>query len=102
VARFADTQKYVVSEASVDRLIKAQNLTTSSAFFIIKAADGSKDKTTSITQRRVEGAPPARSDRLVIGRAGGVLSARRMVLFLHDPRRCDEASLRDDDSGIPS
>jgi hypothetical protein len=36
--RFTDTQSYFVSEASVYRLLKAQNLITSPAFVVIKAA----------------------------------------------------------------
>ena len=48
-ARFTDTQNYFVSEASVYRLLKANDLITSPAF-IIKAADEFKDKTTAINQ----------------------------------------------------
>jgi RNA-directed DNA polymerase len=49
-ARFTDTQKYFVSEASVYRLLKAHDLITSPAFIVIKAADEFKDKTTAINQ----------------------------------------------------
>ena len=44
--RFTDTQRYFVSESSVYRLLKAQDLITSPAFVVIKAADEFKDKTT--------------------------------------------------------
>ena len=49
-ARFTDTQKYFVSEASVYRLLKAHDLITSPAFIVIKAADEFRDKTTAINQ----------------------------------------------------
>src|SRR5215212_6470457 len=45
-ARFTDTRRYFISEASVYRLLKAQGLVTSPAFIVIKAADAFKDKTT--------------------------------------------------------
>ena len=48
--RFADTEKYFVSEASVYRLLKSLDLITSPAFIVIKAADEFKDKTTAINQ----------------------------------------------------
>jgi putative transposase len=44
--RFTDTGSYFVSEASVDRLLKARDLIDSPAFIVIKAADAFKDKTT--------------------------------------------------------
>jgi transposase InsO family protein/transposase-like protein len=44
--RFTDTKKYFVSEASVYRILKAQDLITSPAFIVIKAADEFRDKTT--------------------------------------------------------
>jgi len=46
-AKFTDTRKYYVSEASVYRLLKAHNLITSPAFIVIKAADEFRDKTTA-------------------------------------------------------
>jgi putative transposase len=49
-AKFTDTQKYFVSEASVYRLLKAHDLITSPAFIVVKAADEFKDKTTAINQ----------------------------------------------------
>ena len=49
-AKFTDTRKYYVSEASVDRLLKAHDLISSPAFIIIKAADEFRDKTTAINQ----------------------------------------------------
>jgi putative transposase len=45
--RFTDKESYFVSEASVYRLLKAQNLITSPAFVVMKAADEFKDKTTA-------------------------------------------------------
>jgi putative transposase len=48
--RFTDTQSYIVSEASVYRLLKAHDLITSPAFVVIKAADEFRDKTTAINQ----------------------------------------------------
>ncbi len=44
--RFTDTKKYFVSEASAYRILKAQDLITSPAFIVIKAADEFRDKTT--------------------------------------------------------
>jgi putative transposase len=49
-ARFTDTRRYFISEASVYRLLKAQGLVTSPAFIVIKAADSFKDKTTAPNQ----------------------------------------------------
>ncbi len=43
--RFTDTRKHFVSEASVYRILKAQDLITSPAFHVIKAADEFHDKT---------------------------------------------------------
>ncbi len=48
--RFTDTESYLVSEASVYRLLKAHDLITSPAFIVIKAADEFKDKTTAPNQ----------------------------------------------------
>ena len=48
--RFTDTRRYFVSESSVYRLLKAHDLITSPAFFVIKAADEFRDKTTAINQ----------------------------------------------------
>lgn len=48
--RFTDERRYFVSEASVYRLLKAQDLITSPAFIVIKAADEFKDKTTGPNQ----------------------------------------------------
>jgi putative transposase len=44
--RFTDTKKYFVSEASVYRILKAEDLITSPAFILLKAADEFRDKTT--------------------------------------------------------
>lgn len=48
--QFTDTQAYFVSEASVYRLLKAQDLITSPAFVVIKASDEFRDKTTAPNQ----------------------------------------------------
>ena len=48
--RFTDEQRYFVSEASVYRLLKAQDLITSPAYIVIKAADEFQDKTTAPNQ----------------------------------------------------
>lgn len=47
---FTDTKGYFVSEASVYRLLKAQDLITSPAFIVIKADDEFRDKTTAPKQ----------------------------------------------------
>ncbi len=47
---FTDTRGYFVSESSVYRLLKAQDLITSPAFIVIKAADQFHDKTTAPNQ----------------------------------------------------
>jgi RNA-directed DNA polymerase len=48
--RFTDENRYFVSEASVYRLLKAQDLITSPAYVVIKAANEFKDKTPAINQ----------------------------------------------------
>lgn len=48
--RFTDEQEYFVSEATVYRLLKAQDLITSPAYIVIKAADEFHDKTTAPNQ----------------------------------------------------
>jgi putative transposase len=48
--RFADTEGYFVSEASVYRLLKAHDLIASPAFIVMKAADEFKDKTSAPNQ----------------------------------------------------
>jgi putative transposase len=47
---FIDTESYFVSEVSVYRLLKANDLITSPAFIVIKAASEFKDKTTASNQ----------------------------------------------------
>ena len=44
--KFTDEKSYIVSKASVYRLLKAHDLITSPAFVVIKAATEFKDKTT--------------------------------------------------------
>jgi transposase InsO family protein len=48
--RFTDTKGYFISEASVYRLLKAQDLITSPAFVVIRAEDEFRDKTTAPNQ----------------------------------------------------
>jgi putative transposase len=48
--RFTDERRYFVSEASVYRLLKAQDLITSPAYIVVKAADEFHDKTTAPNQ----------------------------------------------------
>jgi transposase InsO family protein len=48
--RFTDIHGYFVSEASVYRLLKAQDLIVSPAFIVMKASDEFKDKTTAPNQ----------------------------------------------------
>ena len=50
--RFTDEQRYFVSEASVYRLLKAQDLITSPACIVVKAADEFTDRTTAPNQLR--------------------------------------------------
>jgi len=47
---FTDVERYFVSEASVYRLLKANDLITSPAFIVIKAANKFKNKTTASNQ----------------------------------------------------
>lgn len=48
--RFTDTQRYYVSESSVYRILKEQDLITSPAWIVIRAADEFRDKTTAPNQ----------------------------------------------------
>ncbi len=48
--RFTDERRYFVSEATVYRLLKAQDLITSPAYIVVKAADAFRDKTTAPNQ----------------------------------------------------
>jgi transposase-like protein len=50
--RFTEQQRYFVSEASAHRLLKAHDLITSRAFFVVKAADEFHTKTTAPNQLR--------------------------------------------------
>lgn len=50
--RFTDEARYFVSEASVCRLLKAHDLTTSPAFFVFKAAEEFDIKATAPNQFR--------------------------------------------------
>ena len=44
--RFTDTKKHFVSEASVYRMLMAQDLITSPALIVVKAADEYRDEAT--------------------------------------------------------
>ena len=48
--RFTDQRRSYVSEATVYRLLKSQDLITSPAYIVIKAADEVRDKTTAPNQ----------------------------------------------------
>ena len=48
--RFTDVKKYFVSEASVYRLLKAQDLIPTPAFIVVKATEEFRDKTTAPNQ----------------------------------------------------
>ncbi len=72
---FTDTENYFVSEASVYRLLKANDLITSPAFIVIKAADEFRDKTTAPNQLWQTDFTYLEGDRL------------GLVLPLHYPRR---------------
>ena len=48
--RFTDERRYFVSEASVYRLLKSQDLITSPDYIVIKAADEFREKTTAPNQ----------------------------------------------------
>ena len=48
--KFTDTKRYFVSESTVYRLLKEQDLIASPAFVVIQAAEEFKDKTTAINQ----------------------------------------------------
>ena len=48
--RVRDTKKPLVSEASVDRILKAHDLIPSSPFIVVKAADEVRDKTSRPNQ----------------------------------------------------
>jgi putative transposase len=45
--RFTDERSYFVSEASVNRLLKSQDLITSPAYIVNKAADEFREKMTA-------------------------------------------------------
>ena len=47
---FTDKESYCVSEVSAYRILKANDLITSPAFIVIKAASELKDKTTAINE----------------------------------------------------
>lgn len=47
---FTDAEKTFVSEASVYRILKAEGLVTSPAFFVMKAAEAFTNPTTAINQ----------------------------------------------------
>ena len=59
--RFADTESYFVSEASVYRLLKVLDLIASPAFIVMKAANEFTDKTTAPTSSGRPTSPISRS-----------------------------------------
>ena len=88
---FTDAKGYFISEASVYRLLKANDLITSPAFVVIKAADEFLDKTTAPNQLwqtdftylkvvnrlsiLMEWTPPP--DGIAVCQGGGVTNPRR-------------------------
>jgi putative transposase len=79
-ARFSDTRKYFVPEASVYRLLKAHDLIASPAFIVMKAADELKGQD--------DGAQPAVADRLHLSEGHRLrlvlpVDHRRRLLALH-------------------
>ncbi|AZV80317.1 helix-turn-helix domain-containing protein [Parasedimentitalea marina] len=52
---FTDTESYFVSEVLVYRVLKADDLITSPAFIVIKAASEFKDKTTAVNPLLLSG-----------------------------------------------
>jgi hypothetical protein len=81
--KYTDEKRYFVSESSAYRILKAEDLITAPAHVVIKAADEFRDKTT----RPNELWQTDFTYLKVIGHAGGVPSARRLVLSQHHPRR---------------
>jgi len=79
--QFTDVEKYFVSEASVYRILKAYDLITSPAYVVVSAADEFRDKTSRPNQLWQTDFTYLK----VIGHAGGVPLARRLVLSLDDP-----------------
>ena len=55
---FTDTESYFVSEVLVRRVLKADDLITSPAFIVIKAASEFKDKTTAVNPLLLSGMQP--------------------------------------------
>ncbi len=98
--QFTDTEKYFVSEASVYRILKSYDLITSPAYVVVSAADEFRDKTTRPNQLWQTDFTYLK----VIGHAGGVPLARRLVLPVHHPRRLQPLhhrleTLHDDEVG---
>ena len=98
--KYTDEKRYFVSESSVYRILSAEDLITAPAHVVIKAADEFRDKTT----RPNELWQTDFTYLKVIGHAGGVPVARRLVLSQHDPRRLQSLhhrleALHDDEGG---
>jgi transposase len=81
--KYTDEKQYFVSESSVYRILKAEDLITAPAHIVMKAANEFKDKTT----RPNELWQTDFTYLKVLGHAGGVPSARRLVLPVDHPRR---------------
>ena len=81
--KYTDEKKYFVSESSVYRILKAEDLITAPAHIVMKAANEFKDRTT----RPNELWQTDFTYLKVLGHAGGVPSARRLVLPVDHSRR---------------
>jgi putative transposase len=73
---FTDTAGYFVSESSVYRILKAQDLITSPAFVVIKAASEFREKTTAPNQLWQTISPTSRSS------AGAGSTCRRSLMTI--------------------
>tara|TARA_B100000745_G_scaffold283311_1_gene217294 strand:- start:213 stop:824 length:612 start_codon:yes stop_codon:yes gene_type:complete len=81
--KYTDERQYFVSESSVYRILKAEDLITAPAHIVMKAANEFKDRTT----RPNELWQTDFTYLKVMGHARGVPPARRLVLPFDHPRR---------------
>ena len=70
--RFTDEKRYFVSEATVDRLLKAHDLITSPAYLVIKAADQFHTRTSRPNQMW-------QTDFTYFGRAQSIIKQRERI-----------------------
>ena len=70
--RFTDEKRYFVSEATVDRLLKAHDLITSPAYVVIKAADQFHTRTSRPNQMW-------QTDFTYFGRAQSIVKQRERI-----------------------